>query len=162
LTDPIGPRGARTDRTYPANLIGRHVSTSESDTAAVARALAGAVEDGDWILLSGPLGAGKTAFVRGLAEGLGVDPVRVHSPTFTLVAEYPGRRRLAHVDLYRIAEPRELEELGLADLLDRAIVVAVEWGERVPAGLVEGPWRVTIEPAGSGQRLITIERDDAS
>lgn len=139
--------------------IGRHHSRSEADTAALARSLAGIVEDGDWILLTGPLGAGKTAFVRGLAEGLGIDPARVHSPTFTLVAEYPGRRRLAHVDLYRIEEPRELEELGLADLLDRQIVVAVEWGERIPAGLAERAWKVTIEPAGADERWITIVRE---
>ena len=79
-----------------------HRSASESETASIARALAADLPDGAWILLTGSLGAGKTTFVRGLAEGLGIDPRLVHSPTLTLVSEYRGRRLLAHVDLYRV------------------------------------------------------------
>ncbi len=87
---------------------------------------------GDVIALAGPLGAGKTTFVQGLARGAGVPPGRhVASPTFALVNEHPGRVRLVHADLYRIADPRELEELGLADAFDRA-AVAIEWLDRFP------------------------------
>jgi tRNA threonylcarbamoyladenosine biosynthesis protein TsaE len=138
--------------------LGEHDSTSEEATAALARRLAAALADGDWVLLVGPLGAGKTAFVRGLAGGLGIDPARVHSPTFTLVSEYPGPRRLAHVDLYRVDDPRELRELGLEDLEARGVVVAVEWGERLPPGIARGAYVVTIDPAGPDRRRIRIAR----
>jgi tRNA threonylcarbamoyladenosine biosynthesis protein TsaE len=137
---------------------GEHLSRSEGETMEIAETFAAALEDGDWILLTGPLGAGKTAFVRGLAAGLGVDPRRVHSPTFTLVSEYPGRRALAHVDLYRVGEARELSELGLDDLIERRVVVAVEWGERLPPRLSDGAWLVTIDVLGPDERRITVRR----
>ena len=143
-------------------LAGIHRSRSEAETAALARSLAAALEDGDWVLLSGDLGAGKTAFVRGLAEGLGIDPARVHSPTFTLVSEYPGPRRLAHVDLYRVAEARELDELGLDDLRSRRVIVAVEWGERLPPGVApDDAWRVVLETEGPEERRVGIARGRA-
>ena len=90
-----------------------HQSNSEADTRAIAAALAPTLPPGAVILLSGDLGAGKTAFVRGLAEGLGIDPDEVTSPTFTLVHEYRGGRLpLIHVDLYRL-DRAELDEIGL-------------------------------------------------
>src|SRR6185437_12133986 len=86
-----------------------HITNSESETAAIGRALAGTFSAGDVVLLEGDLGAGKTAFVRGLAEGLGVAPDDVSSPTFTLMQEYRGGRvPLIHVDLYRLNDPREI------------------------------------------------------
>lgn len=138
-------------------MRGEYLTRSEAETAAVARTLAAGLARGAWVLLDGPLGAGKTAFVRGMAEGLGIDPRLVHSPTFTLVSEYAGVRRLAHVDLYRIGEPLELDELGLDDLREREVIVAVEWGGKLPAG--EGPvaCRVRIEVISESERKITIE-----
>jgi tRNA threonylcarbamoyladenosine biosynthesis protein TsaE len=114
-----------------------HVTRSEEETAAVARALAGSLQAGDVLLLSGNLGAGKTAFVRGLAEGLGIDPEEVSSPTFTLVHEYRGGRlTLYHADLYRLdragAADVGLEEMGVSDG-----ILAIEWPDRLthtPAG----------------------------
>ena len=108
-----------------------HTTRSEQETQAVARALAADLSPGDVLLLSGPLGAGKTAFVRGLAEGLGIDPEDVSSPTFTLVHEYRGGRlTLYHVDLYRLdrgaTDDLGLEELGVADG-----VLAIEWPDPV-------------------------------
>ncbi len=138
-------------------IAGMHASASEEETSRIAERLSRELAPGDWILLSGPLGAGKTAFVRGLARALGIDPLRVHSPTFTLVAEYPGPRVLAHVDLYRIDEPAELDELGLEELARRGIFVAVEWGERLPPGSSPPPWRVEIQHAGADSRRITIQ-----
>ncbi len=87
--------------------------------------------------LVGPLGAGKTHFVKGLAAGLGIDPARVSSPTFVIASEYPasGGRRLAHVDLYRVESEGELDEIGFDDLLTPGTLVAVEWGDRFPARL---------------------------
>jgi tRNA threonylcarbamoyladenosine biosynthesis protein TsaE len=114
-----------------------HLTTSEEETQAVARALAGRLEAGAIVLLSGNLGAGKTAFVRGLAAGLGVDPEEVSSPTFTLVHEYRGGRlTLYHADLYRVtgaaAEDLGLEEMGVSDG-----ILAIEWPDRLTHELPE-------------------------
>ncbi len=138
--------------------VGTLRSRSEAETVSAARALAADLPDGAWILLIGPLGAGKTAFVRGLAEGLGIDPRLVHSPTFTLVSEYRGRRALAHVDLYRIEQSREVDELGLDDLRERNLIVAVEWGERLPPSHAPAAVTVRIEVGEGDERRITITR----
>jgi len=138
-------------------MRGEYLTRSEEETAAVARTLAAGLDDGAWVVLDGPLGAGKTAFVRGMAQGLGIDPRLVHSPTFTLVSEYAGTRRLAHVDLYRIGEPRELDELGLDDLREREVIVAVEWGEKLPPGEAPVAYRVRIDVIADTDRKITIE-----
>src|SRR4029077_15966774 len=111
----------------------RTVTTqSEHDTAALGREMAATLRAGDVLLLYGDLGAGKTAFVRGLAEGLGVSSDEVSSPTFTLIQEYRGGRLpLFHVDLYRIEDPREFDELGLDEIAEDG-VLAIEWAERLP------------------------------
>ena len=109
------------------------------------------------MLLSGDLGAGKTAFVRGLAEGLGIDPGEVTSPTFTLVHEYRGGRLpLIHVDLYRL-DRADLDEIGLDQDLAAVGIVAVEWAERMVRGL-PGAVRVTITDRGGDARTIEITR----
>jgi tRNA threonylcarbamoyladenosine biosynthesis protein TsaE len=94
----------------------------------VAAALEPLLGAGDVLLLSGDLGAGKTAFVQGLALAMGVGE-RVTSPTFTLAHTYHGRLRLHHVDLYRLFKPGEVFDLGLPELLDDDAVIAIEWGE---------------------------------
>jgi tRNA threonylcarbamoyladenosine biosynthesis protein TsaE len=128
-------------------------SSSEVETRALAAALAGDLRPGTVLLLSGDLGAGKTAYVRGLAEGLGLDPDVVTSPTFTLVHEYRGGRLpLVHVDLYRL-DSADLAELGLDDDLAAAGVVAVEWPERLTRP-VPGAVRIRIEDAGGDERVI--------
>ncbi|MEB2343249.1 MAG: tRNA (adenosine(37)-N6)-threonylcarbamoyltransferase complex ATPase subunit type 1 TsaE [Deltaproteobacteria bacterium] len=110
------------------------------------------------VALIGPLGAGKTEWVRGLAEGLGVDPALVASPTFVIASEYPGRRRLAHVDLYRIGSEAELEAAGFLDLLVPGTVVAVEWADRFPASLPADRIEVRItRPAQGGPEAREIE-----
>jgi tRNA threonylcarbamoyladenosine biosynthesis protein TsaE len=107
---------------------------SERETAEAGRDLAATLSVGDVVLLYGELGAGKTAFVRGLAEGLGVAPGDVSSPTFTLVQEYRGGRvPLFHVDLYRLNDPREIDDLGL-DEMGTEGVLAIEWADRLPNG----------------------------
>jgi len=108
-----------------------HTTRSEDETASLARDLAATLRAGDVLLLSGNLGAGKTAFVRGLAAGLGIDPLDVSSPTFTLVHEYRGGRlTLYHVDLYRL-ERAATEDLGLEELGARDGVLAIEWPDRL-------------------------------
>jgi tRNA threonylcarbamoyladenosine biosynthesis protein TsaE len=127
----------------------------EDETRRLARDLARGLDPGAVLLLSGDLGAGKTAFVRGLAEGLGIDPDEVTSPTFTLVHEYRGGRLpLVHVDLYRL-ESADLDEIGLDEDLAERGVLAVEWAERlmaVPAVVT----RIRIEDAGGDARMIVI------
>lgn len=98
--------------------------------------LEGAADRALVVALTGPLGAGKTAFVQGLAEGLGIDPSLVASPTFVIASEYEGAGlRLAHVDLYRVESVAELEAAGFLDLLEPDTVVAVEWADRFPEAL---------------------------
>ena len=131
------------------------VSHSEEETTAAARDLAVSLTAGTVLLLSGDLGAGKTAFVRGLAEGLGVDPEEVSSPTFTLVHEYRGGRlTLFHADLYRL-ERAETEDLGLQDADVAAGVLAVEWPERLGRPII-GATSISIEIAGENERRISI------
>jgi tRNA threonylcarbamoyladenosine biosynthesis protein TsaE len=129
-------------------------SHSEAETRAIARSLAAELTAGAIILLSGDLGAGKTAFVKGLAEGLGIDPADVTSPTFTLVHEHRGGRLpLTHVDLYRL-DRADLDELGLD--LDAALegVLAVEWAERLARPIAKA-LHVDIAHAGDSRREIT-------
>lgn len=131
----------------------RHVTLSEAETAAVGRTLGRRLTPGAAVLLTGPLGAGKTAFTRGLAEGLGCDPLDVSSPTFTIVQEYPGPVVLQHVDLYRLS-PAEVDDLALEDLWE-GTVLAVEWPDRWirrPLDAIE----VEIQPTGDTERTITI------
>jgi tRNA threonylcarbamoyladenosine biosynthesis protein TsaE len=103
-------------------------TTSERETVAAGASLGRALDVGAVVLLQGPLGAGKTAFARGVTEGLGGDPGDVSSPTFTIVQEYGGRVRVQHVDLYRLTPP-EVDDLALEDLLEDGVLV-VEWPER--------------------------------
>jgi tRNA threonylcarbamoyladenosine biosynthesis protein TsaE len=113
-------------------------SPSPEATRAAARALArGLCGRGLLVALVGPLGAGKTVFVKGLAEGLGLDPDRVASPTFVIASEYatPAGLRLAHVDLYRVESAAELDAAGFRDLLAGDALVAVEWADRLPEAL---------------------------
>lgn len=136
-------------------MTGSHLTHSEAETAALGRVLAARLKPGDVVLLSGPLGAGKTAFVRGLAEGLGGAPDDVASPTFALVHEYAGTPvMLRHIDLYRLT-PAEADDLGL-DEMSTGAVMAVEWPDRwrdAPADAI----RVEIEPAAADTRTVRID-----
>lgn len=113
-------------------MSGPLVATTRAadDTRAVGATLAGLAQPGDIVLLSGGLGAGKTAFAQGFAAGLGVEE-RVVSPTFTLARDYDGRLRLHHLDVYRLDHLQEAIDLGLAELTDDGGVTLIEWGEVV-------------------------------
>jgi tRNA threonylcarbamoyladenosine biosynthesis protein TsaE len=127
----------------------------EGETSDVGRRLAQTLAAGSVVLLIGDLGAGKTAFVRGMAEGLGVAPEEVSSPTFTLMQEYRGGRvPLIHVDLYRLDDSREIDDLGLEEL-GIGSVLAIEWAEKLPRPIVDAV-TVTIEHGGGDERLITV------
>ncbi len=133
--------------------MSEQITYSEAETAAAARALAASLQPGDVLLLSGNLGAGKTAFVRGLAEGMGIDPDEVSSPTFTLVHEYGGGRlTLYHADLYRL-DRAATEDLGLEELGVHDGVLAIEWPDRLSHAL-PGARRIEIEIVDETTRRI--------
>ena len=121
-----------------------YLSHSTEETEAAGAALAARLRPGDVVAYRGGLGAGKTAFTRGLARGLGCAG-RVSSPTFTLVNEHEGRLPLFHFDLYRLGGEDELFDIGWEDYLDRGGVCAVEWSERAAGALPAGTIRVTLE-----------------
>lgn len=130
-------------------------SRSAEESRNAAAALGEAIETTDptealVVALIGPLGAGKTEWVKGLAEGLGVDARVVASPTFVIASEYPGGRGLAHVDLYRLDSEEALEATGFRDLLRPGAVVAVEWADRFPSLLPADRLEIEIGRSGAG------------
>ena len=129
------------------------VTDSEAATEAAAERLSAHLRRGDLLRLEGPLGAGKTTFVRGLARGLGSSG-DVMSPTFQLVRLYPGPLPLAHADLYRLERAAELAELGFDELLDEGVLV-VEWGDRLASAA--GGGRVVFEPLDERRRRLRLE-----
>ena len=132
-------------------------TAGEQETEQAGEALARTLRRGDVVLLYGELGAGKTAFVRGMARGLGANTEDVSSPTFTIIQEYAApSATLFHVDLYRL-EPAEIEDLGLDDVLDAGGIAAIEWAGRWP-GRPRRAIEVRIEPAGEGRRRILVTR----
>ncbi|TMF37454.1 MAG: tRNA (adenosine(37)-N6)-threonylcarbamoyltransferase complex ATPase subunit type 1 TsaE [Chloroflexi bacterium] len=130
------------------------VTSSPAETERVGMLLGARLKPGDIVLLTGELGAGKTTFVRGVAQGTGSN-AQVASPTFQLVRIYPGRVQLAHVDLYRVESSTELRDLGLDELAQDGAVV-VEWGDRLD---VDGAALIQIEHLGGDRRLIRTKHD---
>ena len=135
------------------------VTRSAAETELVAAELGARFAGGEVVLLSGELGAGKTAFVRGLARGLGVDPEEVASPTFVLLTAYPGRFTLHHADLYRLEARDSDRELGLEELPGPGGVLAVEWAERLSFVPWPRVWRVALEHAGADARRLTVSEE---
>lgn len=133
------------------------VTECEQETEALGERLAGRLEPGAVVAFTGDLGAGKTAFTRGLARGLGIAE-RVTSPTFTVVNEYEGGRLpLFHFDMYRLGSSDELFGIGWEDYLARGGVCAVEWSENVSDALEEGTIFVEIRRGASErQRIVTV------
>jgi len=134
-----------------------YLTSSEQDTVDLACRLGSELRPGAWVLLRGDLGAGKTAFIRGIARARGIDPEAVTSPTFVLIQEYRGDVTLLHIDLYRLESRAAIDDLGLDELAAaEGTIVAIEWAERLPTP-VEGAITVTIEDAGGDTRRITID-----
>ena len=135
-----------------------YLSHSETETEAAGQALAAKLRPGDVVAYRGDLGAGKTAFTRGLARGLGCHG-RVTSPTFTIVNEYEGPTPLFHFDLYRLGGEEELWDIGWEDYLARNGVCAVEWSEIAPGALPENTVYVTLRrcPGAEEEREILVE-----
>jgi tRNA threonylcarbamoyladenosine biosynthesis protein TsaE len=133
------------------------VTDGEQATAALAARLAARFRGGAGVVVQGELGAGKTAFVRGLAAGLGADADAVTSPTFVLLTSYRGRLTLHHADLYRLDRVGPQDELGLEELPGARGVLAIEWAERLAAPGWPNPILVRIEHAGGDTRRIVID-----
>ncbi len=132
------------------------ISHSQLETEEVGRKLAEKLPGGSVVAMYGDLGAGKTAFVRGMAKGMGLS-CRVSSPTFTIVNEYLGERELIHFDMYRLSSADELFDIGWEDYLSRGAVCAVEWSENVQDAFFGDEVVVRIEKLSETDRKITIE-----
>lgn len=133
--------------------ITRRFAASEEETRRVAAAFAATLAPGDVVVLSGELGAGKTTFVKGLCEGLGIS-ARVQSPTYAYMNDYGG---LYHFDCYRLSSGEDAEALGLADYFYAGGICAVEWAENIADILPERVKKVSIARKGAGGREIVIE-----
>lgn len=131
------------------------VSNSERDTELAGERFGASVPDGAVVAMYGELGSGKTAFVRGMARGMGLT-CRVSSPTFTIVNEYEGPRELIHFDMYRLGSADELFDIGWEDYVNRGSVCAVEWSENVEDAFYGDEVVVRFEKLGPTTRRITI------
>ena len=132
------------------------ISHSQLETEEMGQKLAEKLPGGSVVAMYGDLGAGKTAFVRGMAKGMGLS-CRVSSPTFTIVNEYLGERELIHFDMYRLSSADELFDIGWEDYLSRGAVCAVEWSENVQDAFFGDVVVVRIEKLNDTDRKITIE-----
>ncbi len=137
----------------------RFVSDSESETDRLGEALASAIVPGVVIGLIGPLGAGKTRLVRGIAEALGADPRAISSPTFVLIHEYDGRMPIYHVDAYRLRSAVEFDELGADEYLSGDGVCLIEWADRVSDRIPPSAWWIEADRLGES-RVYTMRLDD--
>ncbi len=133
-----------------------YTTHSEKETEDLGARFAASLPAGAVAALYGDLGCGKTAFVRGMARGMGLDAA-VTSPTFTIVNEYDGPRPLFHFDMYRLSSADELFDIGWEDYLARGGVCAVEWSENVPGAFEGDEIAVRFEKTGDNDRKITIE-----
>ena len=136
--------------------MSEYITHSEQETEELGARLSSELPGGTVVAMVGELGAGKTAFVRGMARGMGLD-CRVSSPTFTIVNEYLGERELIHFDMYRLSSADELFDIGWEDYLARGAVCAVEWSENVSDAFFGDEITVRIEKSGENERVITIE-----
>lgn len=133
-----------------------YISKSEHETELIGERFSKALPGGTVVAMYGELGAGKTAFVRGMAKGMGLD-CHVSSPTFTIVNEYLGERELIHFDMYRLSDADELFDIGWEDYLNRGAVCAVEWSENVKDAFFGDEITVRIEKLDNSTRKIIIE-----
>ena len=138
--------------------MSEYISHSEHDTEDIGASFARTLKGGTVVAMYGDLGAGKTAFVRGMARGMGLD-CRVSSPTFTIVNEYLGERELIHLDMYRLSSADELFDIGWEDYLNRGAVCAVDWSENVQDAFFGDEIKGTITKLSDTERKIVIEGD---
>ena len=155
-TQPAKATGRPTRRSATPSLPWKLVSTSHQHTHRLGQVISRVLRGGETIALYGPLGAGKTALVRGIAEGLGASPTAISSPTFVVIHEYQGRLPLANVDLYRIRSPRELESTGLIEYFSGQTVTAIEWADKGLAALPLDRIEITLNHRAARSRTIQL------
>lgn len=143
-------------RSATPNLPWEMVSLSHQHTDRLGQVLGRTLRGGETIALYGPLGAGKTALVRGIAQGLGASPTAVTSPTFVVIHEYQGRLPLAHMDLYRIRSLRELESTGVIEYFSGQTVTAIEWADKGLALLPQDRIEITLSHRAAQSRTIQL------
>lgn len=129
---------------------------SETETIAAATKLADACESGLIVTLDGPLGAGKTRFVRAFAVAVGVNENDVSSPTYVIMQHYQGREQLHHLDLYRLADADEFDELGLDELFESQGICLIEWANRFPEMLPADRLSIEIQVTGATSRYLIV------
>ena len=137
----------------------KHITNTPQETEALGAKLSSRLKAGDVVALYGGLGMGKTAFVRGMAAGLGLDSTQVSSPTFALVNDYGGSPPLIHFDMYRISGWEDLYSTGFFDYMDAGAILAVEWSENIENALPEHSVRVSFSRLSDNQREIDIDRE---
>ena len=134
-----------------------YISRSPEETEQIGQQTAALLHPGDVLALSGDLGAGKTAFVRGMARAI-APKAYVQSPTYTIVNEYKSDVSLFHFDMYRISDEDDLYSAGFDDYFSRNGIFAVEWSENIPFAIPDKHYKVTIEKLDEEKRKITIEK----
>lgn len=146
-----------------AVFAGEWISNDPQETFGLGEQFGSALKGGEVVLLSGPLGAGKTLFVKGIANALGIDINEVTSPSFTLVNVHQGRLTLYHVDLYRLEEASAAHAVDLDELLsDERAVIVIEWAERLGSyRLPPSVWRIEITGDGDDPRRVIVSTDYA-
>ena len=137
----------------------KHITNTPQETEALGAKLSSRLKAGDVVALYGGLGMGKTAFVRGMAAGLGLDSTQVSSPTFALVNDYGGSPPLIHFDMYRISGWEDLYSTGFFDYMDAGTILTVEWSENIENALPEHSIRVSFSRLSDNQREIDIDRE---
>lgn len=130
------------------------LSTSLEDTHRFGKALGALLQVGDFVALSGELGAGKTHFAKGVADGLGIDPTDVSSPTYSIIQSYSGRVPFHHADLYRLSGDGDLFAIGFFDLEGAFLV---EWAEKAPAALPDERLEVQLTATDDSRRELTVK-----
>jgi tRNA threonylcarbamoyladenosine biosynthesis protein TsaE len=157
VTRPAKAKQPTVRRSATLSLPWKLVSTSYQHTDRLGQVIGRVLRGGETIALYGPLGAGKTALVRGIAQGLGASPMAVTSPTFVVIHEYDqGRLPLAHVDLYRIRTARELESTGLIEYFSGQTVTAIEWADKGRTLLPQDRIEITLNHRDVRSRAIQL------
>ena len=157
VTRPAKTQPPAARRALISSLPWELVSTSHHHTTRLGQVIGRVLRGGETIALYGPLGAGKTALVRGIAQGLGASPTAISSPTFVVIREYAqGRLPLAHVDLYRIRSPRELESTGLIEYFSGQTVTAIEWADKGLAVLPPDRIEIALNHRAAQRRTIQL------
>ncbi len=157
VTRPAQAQQPAARRAFASSLAWTLISTSHQHTDRLGQVIGQVLRGGETLALYGPLGAGKTAFVRGVAQGLGALPTSVHSPTFVVIHEYDqGRLPLAHVDLYRIRSLHELESTGLIEYFSGQTVTAIEWADNGRALLPEDRIEIRLNHRAARSRTIQL------